>query len=226
MFMFLLLALLLGPDALLAGVWEFITGFLMPAAAILSSGLLAIWLQRRDHARQAALRHEERATEDAERRAQDKKRAAAEVMQAKTVLIAAASATNDELAEHPRHPEDLDVPAMFRLEQRELQQWRVSLLPDAMHVALWLGQKRKVLVEAYRTPPPEPVTLQTAKSYVARVEDRLLEWRQGRLGAKWFVADAVRLHRTAPTLEQEVAYQGIGTALPWPPEEEEPDATA
>ncbi|MBM7411331.1 hypothetical protein JOE38_001154 [Clavibacter michiganensis] len=193
MLFFLLLCQLFGLPAVLAGTWEFITGFVMPAAAILSSGLLALWLQRRDHARQTAERHaEEAAAELQERRVRQSR------------LIEAAVATNSEITKVGYEFDMQRVLVLSGVAGTTLLDYQASGVPDAPVVGYWLSRKR-LFALGYITKSGGSVTTgYEVQKYFMQVQSRMSFWQLGSLEASWFTLDAANLDLVNFPLEEEV----------------------
>jgi hypothetical protein len=178
--------------------WEFTKGFVMPAAAILTSGLVAIWLQRRDHAKREIERKENLAAERAER-----------LKAAKQDLVRHAIRSNEPWAEYVQEPSN---EARARLALRltaSPAEWYLSDVEDARGVGAWLDQCRTLLISYYvKHPLLEGVDSTEPILFVFDINYALLDWSDGRKPASWFESERARIYDTQSTFEDEAARLG------------------
>ncbi|UQB14596.1 hypothetical protein [Clavibacter nebraskensis] len=194
MLFFLLLCQLFGLPAVLAGAWDFVTGFLMPAAAILSSGALAVWLQRRDHQRQA----------DA-RAAEDDKREAADLRKRQAGAIERASHVHKTLTSLGYPHDDRDMTEAIRLLTLTGTEWVLTGLPEARWIGSWMFNKRAVAVRHVAANAPGLDVVSRLQVYFMDVHSILEFWMLGAIDGDWFKSDLRRLRQAPSTIAAEEA---------------------
>jgi hypothetical protein len=194
MLFFLLLCQLFGLPAVLAAAWEFVTGFLMPAAAILSSGLLAIWLQQKEQRRL----HEQKLKDD--KRSED-----ARVRAEQARIVERAVGEHKSFITHALVTDEALTVQVLELVQSATADFIMEELPGSTGVGIWLGTKRLRAVMYVQELGHGQSTAFLITNYFANIRTLLGMWRIGAMDTAWFRADERRVGLGAFTLEEEEA---------------------
>lgn len=160
--------------------WDVMTSLIMPAVAIFASGALALYLQRRDHARSDAQRAEER-----------EQREAAELRAKKALLVQSATRQHDymmEVAVNNREHYGELMAAWTRL----VSDW--GELPDKHErmIGMWLFSRHKDLIGIAQAGGVDPGerAIDLAVEMVD-VSGKLVDWLMGRRKTLWFVREVM-----------------------------------
>jgi hypothetical protein len=184
---------------LLPVLWDFVTNFLMPAAAILTSGYVAVRVQKKEHQTQARLRQQEIERAETQR-----------ITTERRALIIKATADNDLWLTHLRLPSPAALNALIPAQANSYHEWDLSDVPDASIVGYWLTLKREIVSKvAMGDNPTANGAVGIATGYFVDVSKKLKDWDRGKRSRKWFTEDIKRLRRDEPTLFEDHELQQV-----------------
>jgi hypothetical protein len=173
-------------------LWTILKDLLMPAAAIFSSGYLAIRLQRRDHDRQMQVQREQHSREVERERRQDQRR-----------LIQNASAQDAQITELAFEMDTVKMRAVSTsLGHNTLDFWLLED-PSRYQLGLWLASKRALAVKYIRENGSSSESGAAMTSFFVETHALMVFWLEGHLEGSWFKQDAARIEREDFTMDNE-----------------------
>jgi hypothetical protein len=188
---------LVAEDFFASPTWDVLTDFVMPLLAILSSGLLAIWLQVREQRRQ-----------DLRRREAEAAQAQREESEARTALASAGMKQHEQFAAYAVAPSGKALTRITLFHARAHNMWALSDVPGAGQVGFWLSEKRRVAIDYMYKCVAEKKRPFSILIYFMEIDDRLGQWRNDILDGDWFEADGRRIKQDNPTVEFEIEQAG------------------
>jgi hypothetical protein len=166
----------------------------MPGIAIFASGYLAVRLQKKEHARQAALQAIE-----------DQKREKVETRRQKTAITAQSHAIHKLVGDLAYEYDDRTMLDAVRQCGLTTTPYRASGIPGAQSVGFWLARKQFVALRYIKEAGSSRKTAGDVQEYFLSVQHALDFWVNDSWAVDWFRKDADRMVSSEKTLAEEDA---------------------